>query len=150
MQSGSVHAAAVVTALVMAMLGTACAQSRSPMEQTPATTSIAVAGSDSAPAGVSAPPAIQVNSGELIVLGIISTPDPCQRLRAFGERRDDALTVVVEATSTGGNCVTVLGSFAYRFATPWSSGSQRVRVEHRYVNTGWSTEVVRDTVVTVP
>ncbi len=137
-------------ALVMAMLGTACAQPGSPVEQTPASTSIAVTGSDSAPAGVSAPPAIQVNDGELRVLGIISTPDPCQRLRVFGERRGEALTVVVEATSSGGMCIAVLGSFAYRFETPLSSGPQRVRVEHRYVNTGWSTEVVRDTVVTVP
>lgn len=136
--------------LVMAMLATACAPSGSPVEQTPASTSIAVAGSDSAPAGVSAPPALEVNGGELRVLGIISTPDPCQRLRVFGERRGEALTVVVEATSSGGVCITRLGSFAYRFATPLSSGPQRVRVEHRYVNTGWSTEVVRDTVITLP
>ncbi len=150
MQGGSLQAAVVGMALVMAMLGTACARSGSPIEQTPERSSIAVAGSDSAPAGVSAPPALQVNNRQLRVLGIIATPDPCQRLRVFGERRGEALTVVVEATSSGGMCIAVLGSFAYRFATTLSSGPQRVRVEHRYVNTGWPTEVVRDTVVTVP
>ena len=150
MQRVTVQPAAVGVALVMAMLVAACAQPGGPVEQTPASTSIAVAGSDTAPAGVSAPPALQVIDGELRVLGIISTPDPCQRLRVFGERRNEAITVVVEATSMGGMCIAVLGSFAYRFATPLSSGQQRVRVEHRYVDTGWSTEIVRDTVVTVP
>lgn len=140
-----------VPALLIALLGlSSCGRSSSPVEQNPAAAVVAVAGSDSAPSGVTSPPSLRVSDGTLTVLGVISTPDPCQSIRVFAERTGDARTVVVEATSRGETCIAVLGSFAYRYVAALTPGSHRVRVEHRYRNTGWSTEVVRDTVIMVP
>ena len=111
---------------------------------------VGVIGSDSAPAGATLPTKVHLTGRELVALGLLTAPSPCQKIRAFGVGQAFSVTWVIESRPRGTACFDVIETFAYRLATRLDPGEYRVSVVHRYPDTGWADVVALDTLIRVP
>lgn len=88
--------------------------------------------------------------GVVVVRATLSTPDPCQRLEAEGDRTAEGLVLRVRVIRVGEACVGMIGTFEYTATFPGlSPGSYEVVVIHEYPDTGWPSGEVFRAVVTV-
>jgi len=111
---------------------------------------VAPAQSSGAPEGATSPPTIRVEGRQLVVLGRLDTPNPCQVITAQAAVDGGLVTVRLMAQGVGGVCVTVLGEYAYRVTRALEPGVYQVRVVHEYPGTGWPTVVAREASISVP
>jgi hypothetical protein len=107
-------------------------------------------GSDARLEGATAPPTVRTTTGEIAVLGILGTPNPCQDLSAELVRDETLIELRIRARARPVVCVDMIGTFAYRARAQVPSGSYSLRVRHEYPGTGWPAEVARETTVIVP
>ena len=138
-----------VAALALLVGSAGCSNPTSPDQLATVTVQAAVTGSSQAPAGATAPPTIVAEGQAIVVLGLMSTPDPCQTIAASGSKSGNHVTITLSARRTGEVCVAVLGQFAYRATAPLPPGTYVVEVVHEYPGTGWPTEVARRATVLV-
>jgi len=111
---------------------------------------VGLVGSDSAPAGATLPTKGHLTGRDLVALGLLTAPSPCQKIRAFGVGQASSVTWVIESRNHGTACSDVIATFAYRLATRLDPGEYRVSVVHRYPGTGWADVVALDTLIRVP
>lgn len=150
MKSQAIHGwYARLTVMALVVGCAACSASTSPDQLPTVNLQVALSGSSGAPVGATSPSTIVAEGQGIVVLGLMSTPDPCQTITASGSKSGNQVTITLTARRVGGICVGMIGEFAYRAVTPMSPGTYAVEVVHEYPGTGWPTEVVRKTTVLV-
>jgi hypothetical protein len=150
MTSSSLSLARVALAALLTVSISACDDTVAPKQSATVSSSIAVVGSDSAPAGATDTPRIEVEGSTLVVRGVIETPNPCQRLSAAVTQRAGRVEVTITARPQGEVCITVLGQFAYRVAEQLPRGQYIVALRHQYPGTGWPTVLVTEQTISIP
>jgi hypothetical protein len=111
---------------------------------------VAPAESESAPEGAVSPPSVRVSPGHFEVLGLLSTPNPCQDIQASLPQVGAALTVTIQAHAQPGVCIQVLGRFAYQVTEDIDPDTYTLRLTHTYPDTGWPDERAFQGSITVP
>jgi hypothetical protein len=150
MMPASLSLARVALAALLTVAISACGDSVAPAPSPTVSSAIAVVGSDSAPAGATSTPRIEVEGSALVVRGVIETPNPCQRLSAAVTQRAGRVEVTISARPQGDACIAVLGQFAYRVTEQLPRGQYVVALRHQYPGTGWPTVLVTEQTIIIP
>lgn len=88
--------------------------------------------------------------GTITIEGRMTTPDPCQDIRAEVTVGTGEVGITVIARSKDVACPQMIAAFPYRVLRGrLENRDYRVRVVHRYENTGWAEKIVLDATVTV-
>lgn len=150
MGSQAVHAwCACLVRLALVVGSAGCGTPTSPDQLPTVNLQVALSKSSGAPAGATAPPTILGEDQRIVVLGLMTTPDPCQSISASASKSGNQVTITLTARRIGEGCITSIAEFAYRAVSPMSSGTYTVEVVHEYPGTGWPTTVVRRATVLV-
>lgn len=88
--------------------------------------------------------------GTVAVEARLSAPNPCQELIGEGQVSGEVLELEVTVRRTSAGCVAVIGTFGYTAEFRGVPPSEhRIRVVHRYPDTGWPSGPVLEETVTV-
>lgn len=103
------------------------------------------------PAASSDAPTVTGRRGEILVGGVVPTPNGCQGLRGDVERDGRELIVRIVARSRAGNrCAETSSGFAYQvMVRGLERGAYRVRIFHVYENVPWPVSLALEEEVSV-
>jgi hypothetical protein len=91
-----------------------------------------------------------VSPGEIVLGGVIATPNPCYDIDAAVALEDGTLTLTLTATARPGFCAQVVGALRYDATLGGlQPGAYDLVVVHQYPETGWEQRVFRQQ-ATVP
>ncbi len=138
----------LVVLLAIVASGVSCSVPTAP-ESSEVGLQVAPSGSASAPARSTSPPSILVEGRRVVVLGLMTTPDPCRTISASRQISRNEVTIRMTARSDASPCVTVVAEFAYRATTPLAPGTYLIKVVHEYPGTGWPTVVAGEATVVI-
>ena len=95
------------------------------------TGSVQTAGADTV--GIS-----RISPGQMVIEGVLSTPNPCYQIAATLAEDAGSLTLRLTATHQGGFCIQVLAAFTYEARiSALAPGTYSIVVVHTYPSTGW-------------
>ena len=101
------------------------------------TGSVGTAGADTARVS-------RISAGQLVIDGVLSTPNPCYQIAATRAEDADLLTLRLTATRQGGFCIQVLAAFTYEARiSALAPGTYSIIVVHTYPSTGWEERTYR-------
>lgn len=137
-----------------ALGGLACSSSTEPVDllperQPPAGVIFGVQPTDPGVAGATDPPTIEVQTGRIVVRGILPAPSLCFREFSRVDVSSDSVTISIAGDDTGVfGCPAWGGPRYYRAIVDLSAGPHRLRVRHWVVDR--SDSWVTDTAIVVP
>jgi len=86
----------------------------------------------------------RISPGQVVIDGVLSTPNPCYQVAATLVEDADSLTLRLTATRRGGFCTQALAGFTYEARiSDLVSGTYSIVVLHTYPSTGWEERTYR-------